>query len=138
MLPLHPPRRMLKSGILNPALLSLLARVRHTNTLVIADRGFPFWPQLETVDLALVDGIPTVLQVLAALRPNFVIGSALAAEEFREHNDAAAQAALAAGLGGVPLVFEPHAIFKQRVPHAIGLVRTADPRPYANLIIESA
>ena len=35
---------MLKTGILNPAVLSLLARVRHTNTLVIADRGFPFWP----------------------------------------------------------------------------------------------
>ena len=35
---------MLKSGILNPQINSLLSRVRHTNTLVIADRGFPFWP----------------------------------------------------------------------------------------------
>ena len=43
---------MLKTGILNPQLLSLLARVRHTNTLVIADRGFPSWPQIETVDLS--------------------------------------------------------------------------------------
>jgi D-ribose pyranase len=129
---------MLKSGILNPALLHLLARVRHTNTLVIADRGFPSWPHLETVDLALVDGIPTVLQVLAALRPNFVIGRALAAEEFKAHNPAAVPAALAACLGDVPLVFEPHAVFKQRVPAAVGLIRTADTIPYANLIIESA
>jgi D-ribose pyranase len=30
---------MLKTGILNPQILSLLARVCHTNTLVIADRG---------------------------------------------------------------------------------------------------
>ena len=37
---------MLKTGILNPNILSLIARVRHTNTLVIADRGFPFWPQM--------------------------------------------------------------------------------------------
>ena len=65
---------MLKTGILNPAVLSLLARVRHTNTLVIADRGFPFWPHLVTVDLSLVDDIPTVLQVLDAIRPDFVIG----------------------------------------------------------------
>ena len=50
---------MLKTGILNPAINSLLSRVRHTNTLVIADRGFPFWPQIETVDISLVDGIPT-------------------------------------------------------------------------------
>jgi D-ribose pyranase len=129
---------MIKSGILNPALLGLLARIRHTNTLVIADRGFPFWPQIETVDLALIDGIPTVLQVLDALAPNFVIGRVFAAEEFRSHNGAAVQQALAARFTGVPLVFEPHAGFKQRVPHAIGLIRTGDTLPYANLIIESA
>ncbi|MBN1919752.1 MAG: transport protein RbsD/FucU, partial [Anaerolineae bacterium] len=59
---------MLKTGILNPQLLSLLARVRHTNMLVIADRGFPYWPMIETVDLSLVDDIPTVLQVFEAVR----------------------------------------------------------------------
>ena len=83
---------MLKSGILNPAVLHLLARVRHTNTLVIADRGFPFWPQIETVDLSLVDDVPTVLQVLDALRPNFTAGQVWAAEEFLMHNDAVRQA----------------------------------------------
>ena len=46
---------MINSGILNPQMLSLLARVRHTNALVIADRGFPFWPQIETVDVSVVD-----------------------------------------------------------------------------------
>ena len=59
---------MIKRGLLNPQLLALLARVRHTNSLVIADRGFPFWPGIETVDLSLVDGVPTVLQVFAAVR----------------------------------------------------------------------
>jgi D-ribose pyranase len=38
----------------------------------------------------------------------------------------------------VPLVFEPHVQFKQRVPQAIGLIRTGDTVQYANLIIESA
>ena len=129
---------MLKTGILNPAVLSLLARVRHTNTLVIADRGFPYWPQIETVDLALVDDLPTVLQVLDALRPNFVIGRAFAADEFRRHNDSARLQALTARLDGIPLVLEPHVDFKKRVPQAIGLIRTGDTIPYANLILESA
>jgi D-ribose pyranose/furanose isomerase RbsD len=61
---------MINTGILNSQILSLLARVRHTNALVIADRGFPFWPQIETVDISLVDDVPTVLQVLAAARGN--------------------------------------------------------------------
>ena len=46
-----PSHTMLKTGILNPRLLDLIARIRHTNTLVIADRGFPFWPMIETVDI---------------------------------------------------------------------------------------
>ena len=53
---------MLRQGILNPQVLSLLARTRHTNTVVIADRGFPYWPELETIDLSLVDDVPTVRQ----------------------------------------------------------------------------
>ncbi len=129
---------MLKQGILNPAINSLLSRVRHTNTLVIADRGFPFWPEIETVDISLVDGVPTVLQVLAAIRSNFVIGRAFMAREFTLHNTKTVQNALTRTLAGVPVEFEPHIEFKKRVPRAIGLIRTGDTVQYANLIIESA
>ncbi len=127
---------MLKTGILNPALNSLLSRVRHTNTLVIADRGFPFWPMIETIDLALVDGIPTVLDVLGALAPNFVIGKAWMAEEFRGCNDAALMANFQKLLP--PIAFEAHATLKLRIPLAIGLVRTGDAAPYSNVVLESA
>ena len=132
------PTPMLTSGILNPALLNLLARIRHTNTLVIADRGFPFWPQIETVDISLVDNVPTVLQVLDAIQANFKIGRVFAAEEFKVNNDQAHREALLSRLNGIPLLFEPHVEFKKRVPWAIGLIRTGDTVQYANLIIESA
>jgi|SRR5687768_1466438 D-ribose pyranase len=129
---------MFKSGILNPAVIGLLARIRHTNTLVIADRGFPFWPQIETVDISLVDDIPTVLDVLRAVRPNFIVGRAWMADEFRRENCAEVQQRFTAALEGVPLEFEPHDKFKDRVPAAIGLIRTGDTIQYANMIIESA
>jgi len=77
---------MLRTGILNPAINSLVSRIRHTNTLVIADRGFPFWPQVETVDISLVDDIPKVLDVLRAIRLNFAAGKVFMAEEFRAAN----------------------------------------------------
>jgi len=127
---------MLKTGILNPHVLSLLARVRHTNSLVIADRGFPFWPGIETIDLSLIDDVPTVSQVLAALRPSFVIAQAWMAEEFRENN-AETQAWFARALAGINVTYEPHVAFKQRVPRAIGLIRTGDTVQYANVILES-
>ena len=129
---------MLKTGILNPRLLSLLARVRHTNTLVIADRGFPFWPEIETVDISLVDDLPTVLQVLAAVRGNCVIGKAWMAKEFLKVNDKKTHSAFAEALKGISLAHEPHVEFKKRVPHAIGLIRTGDTTQYGNMILESA
>jgi len=129
---------MLLRGILNPHINALLARVRHTNTLVIADRGFPFWPMIETIDLSLVDGIPTVPQVLEAVLANWNAGHAFMAEEFCANNDAATQQRFTQVLCNVPRSFEPHATFKLRVPHALGLIRTGDTVQYANTILESA
>ena len=128
---------MIKTGLLNPKILSLLARVRHTNALVIADRGFPFWPQIETVDISLVDDVPTVLQVLAAVRADCKLHQAYMAREFQKNNSAATRAAFAKGLAGIPVKFEPHVQFKKRVPGAIGLIRTGDTIQYANLILIS-
>lgn len=129
---------MLKIGILNPRINDLLSRVRHTNTLVIADRGFPFWPTIETVDIALVDDIPTVLQVIEAIRRNFAIGKAWMAEEFLRGNTEAVQVSFAQALHGVALTHEPHVDLKKRVPQAVGLIRTGDTVQYANIVIESA
>ena len=128
---------MIKIGILNPQINSLLCRVRHTNTLVIADRGFPFWPQIETVDISLVDDVPAVLQALAAVRANCNFTQAYMAREFQKNNSAATRAAFAKGLAGIPMKFEPHVQFKKRVPDAIGLIRTGDTIQYANLILIS-
>jgi D-ribose pyranase len=129
---------MLKTGILNPNINFLLSRVRHTNTLVIADRGFPFWPQIETVDISLIDGLPHVLDVLNAIRANFNIGHAFMAEEFRTSNSPQTRGEFELALQGIPMTFEPHIEFKKRVPHAIGLIRTGETIQYANMILESA
>lgn len=129
---------MLESGVINPQLLSLISRIRHTNTIVIADYAFPFWPQIETVDLSLVPGIPTVCQVLEALLANWKCGAVWMASEFKEHNVRKTVNAFRRLCRGVSIQFEPHLEFKKRVPGAIGLIRTGDTTIYANMILESA
>ena len=130
---------MIKKGILNPQILSLLARIRHTNTIVIADRGFPFWPQIETIDISLADDIPTVRQVLEVIMPNYDFGKAFMAEEFLNANNEGTMNDYKRILGEVPLAFESHeGIFKKRVPNAIGLIRTGDTTQFGNIILESA
>jgi D-ribose pyranase len=129
---------MLKTGILNPQINSLLSRVRHTNMLVIADRSFPYWPMIETVDIALVDYVPTVLQVFEAICPNFVIGQIFMASEFQQNNAPEVQDRFGVAFDHLCVTFEPHIELKRRVPSAIGLIRTGDPTPYANMILVSA
>jgi D-ribose pyranase len=60
------------------------------------------------------------------------------AREFIAENDRRTRATFARGLKGIPVEFEPHAEFKQRVPLAIGLIRTGDTVQYANLLLVSA
>lgn len=129
---------MLTQGIINPHLASLLCRVRHTNMLVISDYAFPFWPGIETVDLSLVIGIPTVLQVLDAIMPSFKAGTIYMAQEFKTYNTPEVQSQFQAAFRGVPTTFEPHVEFKKRVPNAIGLIRTGDQTIYSNLVVVSA
>jgi len=128
---------MINHGILNPQILSLLARVRHTNAIVIADRGFPFWPTIETVDVSVVDNLPTVLQLIAAVRANHNFTQAFMAKEFQKNNFKNMQDKFAKALRRIPVKFEPHVEFKKRVPHAIGLIRTGDTVQYANTILIS-
>lgn len=128
---------MLSKGILNPHINSLLARVRHNNMLVIADRGFTNFPQVEIVDLSLVDDIPTVLQVFNAIKPNFDICQIYMASEFKLENPAEVQAMFQNAYNNIPITFEPSDQMKKRVPQAIGIIRTADTIQYANMLLVS-
>lgn len=128
---------MLINGILNPQINSLLARVRHTNMLVIADRGFPYWPMIETVDISLVDNIPAVLQVFQAIQTNFDVGEIWMAEEFTKNNPPKIRKLFTDAAGSIPLRYQAHVEFKKRIPSAIGLIRTGDTVQYANMILVS-
>ncbi|GAC1640977.1 MAG: hypothetical protein NVS4B8_08940 [Herpetosiphon sp.] len=129
---------MLRAGILNPHINHLLSRIRHTNALVIADRGFPYWPSVETIDITLIDDVPTVLQVFLAIRPIFVIGEVFMAREFWEQNRSDVHDLFRAAIDDVPLACETHINLKKRVPEAIGLIRTGDTIPYANMVLISS
>lgn len=131
---------MIQEGILNPHVLDLVARIRHTNTLVICDWAFPFYREIETVDISLTRGIPNVLDVLKLLQPNFKIGHIWQAEEFLGTNPQETIAAFDEAFAActhAEVTREPHLDFKTRVPNAIGLIRTGDPTAYGNIIVES-
>ena len=135
---------MLQEGILNPQLNDLLSRIRHTNTLVIADWAFPYWNDVEIVDLSLTRGIPLITDLLDVLRNNFKVGHIWQAEEFLSTNPDEIITKYNDSFDGFNGLYPhlkvsrlPHNEFKKMVPDAIGLIRTGDPTAYGNIILES-
>jgi D-ribose pyranase len=78
---------MIKNGILHPQLASLLARFRHVNSIAIVDGPFPSYPGVETIELAITMGWPTIPQVLDEILPFLDVTSLVLANEFEEKVD---------------------------------------------------
>lgn len=129
---------MLKGGLLNPAINHLLSRVRHTNYLLISDRGFPSFPQVETIDISLVADIPRVLEVLRAVRANFQCSRGIMSAEFREVHPPELQGFYAEAMEGIDVTWVPHTEFKQRALDVIGIIRTGDTTRFGNVLLESS
>lgn len=128
---------MLVIGTINPEINSLLSRVRHTDTLIISDWGFPHMGGVETIDISLIAGVPSVVDVLRAIRLNFNCGKAVMASEFRETSSAETLRCYEEALNGVSIAWEPHALLKSLAKGAVGIIRTGDTTRFGNVLLES-
>ena len=127
---------MKRGGILNPALNHLLASTGHTDYFTICDRGFPVPEGPERIDLALVDGIPTVLDVLAAVVAEWSLDRVLITDEMDAISpDRVAE--MRTVLGDIPFERVSHGQLKQLAQSARATVRTGDTVSYANIIVVS-
>jgi D-ribose pyranase len=59
---------MKHKGLLNPELSALVARVGHTQMIVIADAGLPIPDGVPRVDLSITVWFPDLLSVLRAIK----------------------------------------------------------------------
>jgi D-ribose pyranase len=121
--------------IWHPQLASLLARFRHANAIAVLDAPFPSYPDVETVDLIVRRGLPTIPDLVDLILAEHEVSSVVMAEEFRQHVDAATQADYLSHLGDLPVEWIPHVDFKAEVGRCLGIVHTGDPVPYSNVIL---
>jgi D-ribose pyranase len=127
---------MKRGGVLHPALSHLLASTGHTDYFTVCDRGFPVPAGPERIDLALVDDIPTVLDVLAAVIAEWSLDRVLITHEMDAISpDRVAE--MRALLGDVPFERVSHGQLKRLAQSARATVRTGDTVPYANIIVVS-
>jgi D-ribose pyranase len=127
---------MKKGGILHPGLCELLAATGHTDYITICDRGFPVPDGPQRIDLALVDDIPTVPDVLRAISAEWTVDRVIIAQEMIEVSPQHVEA-IRLIAGDVPLQVIPHLELKHLSRTAKATIRTGDSTPWGNIVIVS-
>jgi D-ribose pyranase len=121
-----------RAGILNGALAGALARLGHTDQVLICDSGMPLPRDAEVIDLAFLPGIPSFAEVLEGLLAELLVEGAVAAQEVESGNPEC-HAFLDDLLPA--LTYVPHDELKL-LAHGVKLVvRTGEATPYANVIV---
>ena len=123
---------MRRDGVINWQLAGALARLGHTDRLVVCDAGLPIPDGPEIVDLAFQFGVPSFEIVLSGLLGELVIEGAIAAEEVKERNQTAYEM-LGSRLTDLELL--PHEELKRVASTARLFVRTGEATPFSNVIL---
>jgi D-ribose pyranase len=128
---------MQEIGILNRDIARMIATLGHMDELIVCDAGFPIPLGVETIDLALAENKPMVMELLAELKKYFSVEKMVMANETQEHSPTMfAQIAKAFG-DNIPVETQPHAEFKQRSRAVKAIIRTGDFTAYTNVLLIS-
>ena len=126
---------MTTNRIINGQLASLLARFRHVNSIAIVDGPFPTYPNVETVDLAVVLGLPLIPDVLSSILPHVEVSSVTMAAEFEAKVDSKVVSQYRKEISNLPLKIIAHEDFKVKVGQTLGIIHTGDNVPYSSVIL---
>jgi D-ribose pyranase len=126
---------MLKSGILNPQLASLLASTGHNDLVVVSDAGLPMPLGVERIDLAWKPNEPGYLDVLEEILKYMVIDRAIFAEELKTVSPEMHRKILKILPEGLKIDYIPHIQFKEKTKLARGIIRTGEFTPYPSIIL---
>jgi len=123
--------------MINGQIDSALNRQGHMDALMVVDAGFPCPDQVELIDIALSQGVPRVLDVLAELRKVHSVEKIVMARETREHNPTHFDKVAKSFGDNVAVEVIPHSEFKTRSRDVKTIIRTGDFTAYANVLLIS-
>jgi len=125
-----------KIGVLNRELSAVLGAMGHTDLLVVADAGLPVPLTVPCIDLAVVCGLPGVLDVLRAIAFELEVEGLTIADELQAQGNDLPEA-FQRCFPGAPMGRVSHAELKVMSTRARAVVRTGECTPYANVVLTS-
>ncbi|MDI3529496.1 MAG: D-ribose pyranase [Thermoanaerobacter sp.] len=126
---------MKKTDLLNSEISEVVARLGHTDLLVIADSGLPIPDNVKRIDIALTKGIPSFKDTLNTVLTELGVEKAYIAKEMIDKNNDLYLYLLE--LFGEKLIIISHEDLKAMSKNAKAIIRTGEYKPYANIILES-
>ena len=129
---------MKETGLLNSDIADVVSRLGHMDELIVCDAGFPIPLGVRTVDIALAEDRPTVLEVLGVLLRDFSVERVVLADETQRHSPTRFAAIVEQVGEAVTVDIMPHTEFKQHSRAVKAVIRTGDFTAYSNVLLVSA
>ena len=133
---------MKKARLLNGPISRVVALMGHTDSLCIGDAGLPIPSEAERIDLAVQRGLPTFLDVLAAITSEMSVEAVFIADQTRilqpDFHDEILRALrnLEKEQGNhIEIAYGDHEELKQKTRACRAVVRTGECTPFANIIL---
>lgn len=132
---------MKRTPLLNRHLSALISQLGHKDEIVVADAGLPIPRGVEIIDLALTPGLPTLFDVITALRHELIIEAAIWAKDANNALDEKFAATIKSwGTEQEKSIRNEtitHDALKERCNTAKAVIRTGDNTAYCNIILVS-
>ena len=128
---------MKEVGMINGDIASALNRQGHMDLMMVVDAGFPCPDDVELIDVALSEGVPSVLDVLAELRKYHSVEQLVMAQEAQDHNPSYFGKVSEAFGAEMEVEVIPHTELKQRSHAVKTIIRTGDFTAWANVLLVS-
>ncbi len=127
---------MFKNKLLNSDIVTALSTLGHTDTITIADAGLPIFDSNQRIDLSVVKGLPTFIQVLDSVKDEMVIEKITIAKEIIANNNDTYNY-IVKQFDDIEIELVSHSHFKELTKSSKKVIRTGECTPYANIILHS-
>ena len=127
---------MKKSKLLNSELSYEVAKIGHTQTMIICDCGFPIPQGVKRIDLAVAENIPGFLETLDVLLTEMEVEKIILAEQIKTASPQM-EVQILKRFPNAEVEYVQHAEFKNQSKKAECIVRTGEMTLYANVILQS-
>src|SRR5699024_11347722 len=122
--------------MLNRDIAGVLAKLGHTDTIMIADCGLPIPEDVLCIDVSIEAGKPSSLTVLKAVTADMEIEEMTLAQEMKDNNQVLNHEILE-NYNDTAIQYISHSDLKNQLKEAKTVIRKGKETPYANVILHA-